>query len=1239
MAWHDPTKWADMLTPDGERRWVPIEEVSQAISEGGYKPYDRVPMWETKVIPAPELKAGRRGFEPPRTVRELIDVAPENVEAAQKEGGLVRATPQEVQLWEDQQQRPITTAAEGVTAAGVGFVNTAFAGLPKQTLNTLSANPRLPEVPKPENWQALQEQGLAGPEQQLMQKEAADTIAEARAQQAARGPQPPNAADAALGFVQDLEQRHPTMTGLGAAGAMIAPTPLGKLGSMAGGAARAEVAGSQLAAKLAESGPVGRALAAGLGHGAGGAAEMAAMEAAQAPARLSSQPLGRDAFLSEISTVGIGTALGGLAGGLVGSLTQLVRGSTAKDLLAELAGSDMAKLRTDEEVRRYIDQYATDLDTATKHAIKSHRVVEDPAVKALREGEDELRRRADLYDRLGAGQAADKEAKVDLIDARQKAVGDLLPRRLQVGVRSTEYQQPGEPLMSVPQDTASWAKGAPEPEPLPGPVERPGLPYASAEKSAYPSTILEQQRVNSLTGGLNPQDTRDILRERGLPWRIKGADGTWREIPVQERMRMAYGDAEAAPLAGPSTPIHPEVAALPKGGTGELPVGRPGPPPLYLKHPEKITPDMVDGLKAMGASDAEIAKMKPDEAWAFLHPPPKNLPPGEIPTGGTMAGPTPDLTRTMPLPAGEVAPVVAARQKLMGKSPRETVRVALSMHDPSAPNAAADLADSALEAVANGQAKTIPQIIERADMVAKELRAQAEAMLKKIRPPRGVAKTRPAVSNDPDLYFKQLVEGEAIAPGTVPTTKANGDLAVKAADAFKASDAISQSVTKAREIESRIGFFDQNLETKQGFEAEAGYRRGQVADLGRQRAGVQADLAMESALNPLQFGPNMRPSPEDFMAARRAEWTPGGMPNQSPMTSAIDSRVKYTPSAEPGQAPLGRAARLARSTTKVLAWGAGATLAGGIVHPLVPVVGGIGAFLASHVMARGASSAAGRLFDRGVQFTRGISDKIGDLFSRSETVVKAAKPAEIKPLPAPPARQTTSLLDQIAPPQSGSPTGKVARTLAGTITEYSQAVSAAAANPDNTEQRIRQVLRPISIVDPDLYEQTVTGIMQRIEFLNEKMPKNPDAGTLAGRVMRWAPNDVEASKAARYIRAADDPAGALLGELKSGLVNPETIETVQTLYPDLFDHIQQGVLQRVMDVKDLSYPYRVAVSKVFGIGLEPSLDPTVANGILSLQQSEAKDQDTNKRGGYMASSRKINMKSATTATPAQRQGN
>lgn len=161
--------------------------------------------------------------------------------------------------------------------------------------------------------------------------------------------------------------------------------------------------------------------------------------------------------------------------------------------------------------------------------------------------------------------------------------------------------------------------------------------------------------------------------------------------------------------------------------------------------------------------------------------------------------------------------------------------------------------------------------------------------------------------------------------------------------------------------------------------------------------------------------------------------------------------------------------------------------------------------------------------------------------------------------------------------------------------------------------KVGEHLAPIKQVQPMLADKLETAAARRVEFLASKLPKRPDYLAMQFGPDSWRPSELEMRRFARYVAAAEDPAG-VEERLAHGRLSPEDAEAYRAVYPERFEALKMDIIQRASQLKkQLPYEKRLALSMFTGVPLVPALRPE----ILRVLQSQYTDEPGT-QGGTVA---------------------
>lgn len=192
-------------------------------------------------------------------------------------------------------------------------------------------------------------------------------------------------------------------------------------------------------------------------------------------------------------------------------------------------------------------------------------------------------------------------------------------------------------------------------------------------------------------------------------------------------------------------------------------------------------------------------------------------------------------------------------------------------------------------------------------------------------------------------------------------------------------------------------------------------------------------------------------------------------------------------------------------------------------------------------------------------------------------------------------------------------------------------VTAVAADPMTASDKIRSRLGALQQAAPQTTQNIVNTQLRVAGFLTEKAPKNPFS---AYPGIKWSPSDSELMKFQRYVEAASNPL-AVLDQMTTGFVTAEAAEAVKSCYPKLFADIQMRFAQRAGEIqKNSTHAQRVALSRVFGVAIDPTAEPKFA---AAMQALYAPQEEAPKRPGSLDMSATIEASASGSQARMERQ--
>lgn len=122
----------------------------------------------------------------------------------------------------------------------------------------------------------------------------------------------------------------------------------------------------------------------------------------------------------------------------------------------------------------------------------------------------------------------------------------------------------------------------------------------------------------------------------------------------------------------------------------------------------------------------------------------------------------------------------------------------------------------------------------------------------------------------------------------------------------------------------------------------------------------------------------------------------------------------------------------------------------------------------------------------------------------------------------------------------------------------------------------------ISAGAPGTAADAAAKLVRMAQYLDSKMPKDPNAGMPPSVAPPWEPSKYDMDKFNRYREAVEQPA-RVLKNMAAGFISAEQVEAIQAVYPALYADLQQKIGERLMmQKKPLSYQQRLAMSAIIG---------------------------------------------------------
>ena len=157
------------------------------------------------------------------------------------------------------------------------------------------------------------------------------------------------------------------------------------------------------------------------------------------------------------------------------------------------------------------------------------------------------------------------------------------------------------------------------------------------------------------------------------------------------------------------------------------------------------------------------------------------------------------------------------------------------------------------------------------------------------------------------------------------------------------------------------------------------------------------------------------------------------------------------------------------------------------------------------------------------------------------------------------------------------------------------------ANPELAIQRMAATTQGMNVFAPGITTHVSEKAMKGIQFLYKKAPMVQE--DFFGK--KIPPSQYEMRKWAKYMKAVHQPMSVIEEFSKDGTVNPEGLEVLREIYPELHTKAVDSVIQLLPKLqKELTHEARVQLTLAFGIPVEKTMRP----GMLKYLQKNASAQ-------------------------------
>lgn len=171
-------------------------------------------------------------------------------------------------------------------------------------------------------------------------------------------------------------------------------------------------------------------------------------------------------------------------------------------------------------------------------------------------------------------------------------------------------------------------------------------------------------------------------------------------------------------------------------------------------------------------------------------------------------------------------------------------------------------------------------------------------------------------------------------------------------------------------------------------------------------------------------------------------------------------------------------------------------------------------------------------------------------------------------------------------------------------------------NPESTHRMLSDGFSKASSAAPIVTQKAVNQQIQSMQFLMDKMPKDPLAGSeINPSKSSWQPGAQELSRWSRYMQAVQDPM-SVIASIKNGNLTKEGAEVLQTLYPEINKIAEQMIIEHTSSLGDKKIPLatKQSLSLKFGTPIGSAFRSGYAQ---RLQKSFAPDKPVKSTGPAM----------------------
>lgn len=177
--------------------------------------------------------------------------------------------------------------------------------------------------------------------------------------------------------------------------------------------------------------------------------------------------------------------------------------------------------------------------------------------------------------------------------------------------------------------------------------------------------------------------------------------------------------------------------------------------------------------------------------------------------------------------------------------------------------------------------------------------------------------------------------------------------------------------------------------------------------------------------------------------------------------------------------------------------------------------------------------------------------------------------------------------------------------------EHQDNIKKWASNPETTSENLMNNTKELAGYAPGIAQNLHISAGNAVSFLASKLPQTNDhLNPLGGEAVK--PGTNEMAKFNRYRSVVENPLTALM-QIKDRTITPETVETLSSVYPKLYEEMKQSLIEKAFEQKSkgktIPFQTRQAISMFIGEPLDSSLSPqSILSNQLILDQSQKQNQ-------------------------------